>query len=60
MPNLKKFVDEVKIELNKVSWSSRNDLVTSTIVIMLSCVFLAMFIGICDFAISRIINLIMR
>jgi len=60
MPNIKKFVGEVKTELKKVSWSTREDLITSTIVVLTSVALLAIFIGICDFILSRIINLIMR
>ena len=60
MADIKKFVAEVKTELKKVSWSTREDLITSTIVVLSSVAFLAIFIGICDFILSRVINLIMR
>lgn len=60
MANIKKFVTDVKGELKKVSWSTREDLITSTIVVLASVAFLALFIGICDFIFSKAINLIMR
>ena len=60
MLNIKKFVTEVKGELRKVSWSTREDLISSTIVVLISVALLAVFIGICDFLFSRIINLVIR
>ena len=36
MVNIKKFVTEVKTEMKKVSWSTREDLITSTIVVLSS------------------------
>ncbi|MEA3305246.1 MAG: preprotein translocase subunit SecE [Candidatus Omnitrophota bacterium] len=52
------FFREVKVELGKVSWSTREELITSTIVVLISVTLLAIFIGICDFAFLRIINFI--
>jgi len=60
MVNIKKFVTEVKTELKKVAWQSRADLISSTLVVMASVAFLAIFIGICDFVFSRVVNTIMR
>ena len=60
MANIKKFISEVKIELKKVSWSTKEDLVASTVVVMASVAFLALFIGICDFVLARVINVIIR
>ena len=60
MPNVKKFVTEVKTELKKVSWSTKDDLIASTTVVLASVAFLALFIGIADFIISRVISFIMR
>jgi len=60
MVNIKKFVTEVKTELKKVAWPSRADLISSTTVVMVSVAFLAIFIGICDFVFSRVVNTIMR
>jgi len=60
MVNVKKFVTEVKTELKKVAWPSRADLISSTLVVMASVAFLAIFIGICDFVFSRVVNTIMR
>lgn len=56
----KKFLQEVKTEFKKVSWSDRNELVGSTGVVIISVVILAVFIGICDFFIARMVNIIIR
>jgi preprotein translocase subunit SecE len=49
------FVQEVQGELKKVAWSSREELITSTIVVIVATVLLAMFVGVCDFILSRIV-----
>lgn len=60
MAKFKAFIDEVRAELKKVSWSTRDDLIASTIVVLGSVAFLALFIGIVDFVISRVINVVIR
>jgi len=54
------FFREVKIELGKVTWSSKNELITSTVVVICSVLLLAIFIGICDFILLRLINFIIK
>ncbi len=54
------FLREVKVELGKVSWSTRNELISSTIVVIVSVVLLATFIAICDFILVRCINFIIK
>ena len=56
----KKFLQEVKTEFKKVSWSDRNELIGSTSVVIVSVAILAVFIGICDFVCARLINVIIR
>ena len=55
-----KFVTEVKLELKKVSWSTRRELINSTIVVIVSVAILTVFIGICDLVWSNAINLVMK
>ncbi len=54
------FVTEVKVEMQKVSWSTKDELVGSTAVVIVSTLLLAMFIGIIDIVLSRFIGLILR
>ena len=60
MNKIVKFVNEVKSELKKVSWSTRRELMNSTIVVIVSVAILAVFIGVCDLIWSNAINLVMR
>ncbi|UCD55023.1 MAG: preprotein translocase subunit SecE [Candidatus Omnitrophota bacterium] len=60
MNKVAKFISEVKSELKKVSWSSRRELTNSTIVVIVSVVILAIFIGFCDLIWSSVINFILR
>lgn len=54
------FLREVKIELGKVSWSTRSELISSTIVVIVSVAFLGIFIAMCDFVLVRFINFILK
>ena len=53
------FVNDVKLEMSKVSWSTKDELIGSTIVVLVSLAILTVFIGICDIVLSRIVNIIM-
>ena len=53
------FFNDVKLEMGKVSWSTRNELIGSTIVVIVSLAILSIFIGICDVVLSAAVNIIM-
>ncbi len=53
------FLKDVKLELAKVSWSTREELISATIVVLVSVALLGLFIGICDLFFSRIVTVIM-
>ena len=53
------FFNDVKLEMGKVSWSTRDELINSTIIVLVSLAILAIFIGICDVVLSTIVNVIM-
>ena len=50
------FVSQVKTEMKKVSWPTRQELVNATVVVLISTILLALFIGVCDLVLSRLIN----
>ncbi|MFC1549036.1 preprotein translocase subunit SecE [Candidatus Omnitrophota bacterium] len=54
------FFSQVKTEMQKVSWPSRNELISSTIVVLVSTILLALYIGCCDLVLSRVINVLIR
>jgi preprotein translocase subunit SecE len=56
MIKIGKFFGQVKSELKKVAWPTKNELVSSTVVVLVSTLLLAVFIGVCDLVLSRIIN----
>ena len=55
-----KFLNEVKLELKKVSWPTRLELLNATVVVIVSVIILAVFIAVCDLVWSTIINFILR
>ncbi len=58
MFNISKFLGQVKAEMKKVAWPSKDEIITSTTVVIASTIFLGIFIGICDLVLSRLINLL--
>jgi len=50
------FLREVKTELSKVSWPSRNELIGSTTVVIIITLILAAFTGVIDFILSIILS----
>jgi preprotein translocase subunit SecE len=56
MVKVGKFLGQVKSELKKVAWPSREELISSTLVVLVSTLLLAVFIGLCDLILSRVIN----
>lgn len=54
------FLKEVKLELGKVSWSTRIELKNSTIIVLVSVVIVAIIIGIFDFFMSKLISVVIR
>lgn len=52
------FLREVKQELSKVSWSNRQELIGSTMVVIVVTTLLALFIGLIDLGLTRILRLV--
>ena len=57
---IKKFIAEVVTELKKVSWSTRQELVSATVLVLVSSISLGLFIGLSDFILSKLLGLIIR
>ena len=55
-----KFLNEVKTEMGKVSWSTKKELIDSTWIVIVTVFLLAVFIGVIDFIISRAVNSVIR
>jgi len=54
------FLNEVKVELNKVSWSTRQELVGSTIVVIVITLIMGLFIGLFDLLLSQGLSLLFK
>ena len=57
---IKTFLIEVRQELGKVSWSTRQELIGSTFVVIVVTFVVAVFIGIIDLLLSKILSLVFR
>ena len=58
MSKIAKFGSQVNREMRKVAWPTREELVASTVVVIVSTFILALFIGICDMLARNGVNLL--
>jgi len=56
MAKITEFIREARVELKKVSWPTRKELIDSTKVVLITSFILAVFIGLIDFLLSHLIN----
>jgi len=54
------FLKEVKGELGKVVWSTRQELIDSTIVVIVITVAMSLFIGLIDILLSKILSILFK
>ncbi len=54
------FIKEVKVELGKVAWSTRQELISSTIVVIVITIITGIFIGLIDISLSKILSLLFK
>ncbi len=53
------FFKEVRVEFSKVSWPSREELVQSTIIVIVVSLMVAAFIGLVDQILNRLVGLVL-
>ena len=53
------FFNDIKLEMSKVSWPMKDELIGSTIIVIVSLAILSLFIGACDLFLSKVVNIIM-
>lgn len=58
MANVGTFLKEVKEELKKVNWATKDETIGTTVVVLVLVILLAAFIGVVDIGLSKIIQLI--
>ena len=56
---VKEFVLEVLAEFRKVTWPSRQELINSTVVVIVVTVVLAFFLGAIDIGLARVVEWIL-
>ena len=52
-----KFINDVQVEMSKVSWPSQNELVNSTIIVAVVSILFTIYIFAADFVLSWILGL---
>ena len=57
---VKNFFSEVRAEMGKVTWSTREELAGSTTVVLMAMLILSSFIGVADFVFSHILSIGLR
>ena len=55
-----KFLRESRAELRKVTWPTRNELITYTAVVIVSTAICALFLGVVDLIFSQLLGLLGR
>ncbi len=60
LSKIDRFFKESKAELTKVKWPTRKELIASTIAVIIICLVFALFLGIADFIIIKLLKLILR
>ena len=57
---IKNFFTDVKSELKKVAFPSKDDVIGSTRVVVVLVLIIAVFLGVIDLVLSRLISLVVR
>jgi len=60
LDKIKKFLSEVKVELGKVSWPTRQEVIGATGVVITITIIMAIYIGIVDLSLSRVLAFLIR
>ena len=56
----KQFLREVKTELKKVTWPSRKDTLSGTLVVLVAVFIIAIFLGIVDAGLSSLVKELLK
>ncbi len=55
---LKDYLEGVKIEFNKVTWSNKNETIGLTVAVLIISFFFASYLGLVDFTLTQLLNLL--
>lgn len=56
---IKQFIKEFRIEMKKVSWPSRKEVVASTGVVLVVVILISFYLGMADFIFSKLLKLLL-
>ena len=57
---IKDFLKETKLEMYKVTWPSKQDLISSTIVVVVISIFFAVYLGVVDGLLTVVYRYLVR
>lgn len=57
---IKEFLGEVKVEIKKVVYPTREELIGSTWVVIITVIVISIFLGIVDLGLSKIVSIALR
>ncbi|HEB75259.1 MAG TPA: preprotein translocase subunit SecE [Nitrospirae bacterium] len=60
LKGIKNFLREVKLETKKVLFPTKDELIGSTWVVIISTIIVAVFLGLVDFVLSKFVKFILR
>ncbi|MDA8155421.1 MAG: preprotein translocase subunit SecE [Actinomycetota bacterium] len=60
MQKLKQFLRDVKVEIKKVVFPSKDELIGSTWVVIVSVVVISVFLGVIDMALAKLVQALLR
>jgi len=55
----KVFIDEVKLELEKVTWPTRKETIATTWVVVFIVVLISFYLGACDLVLARLLRFLL-
>ena len=56
----KQFITEAKVELNKVTWPTRQQTISGTWVVILLSIAMGVYLGAVDFGLSRLVDYVLK
>ena len=54
------FIEEVKVELEKVTWPVRKETIATTWVVVLIVVIISFYLGACDLVLARLLRFLLN
>jgi preprotein translocase subunit SecE len=60
LTNVTNFFSEVRGEMQKVTWPTRDEIMGSTAVVLMTMLILSTFIGVSDFILAQALSVILR